>query len=232
MMTFSGTSAHFLRCDLQTHSPLEPEFTPGVDHKSASAVKDAAKRFVDAAVDAGLDAIAVTDHNSTAFIEPLRSATAGRLVIFPGIEVSAADGYHVLCLFDPDTPIKTLQSLLIKLGIEGGKERQPDGAVRLADARWTFGEVLNEVDMCGGICIAPHVRRDNGLLRSAMAGEIRVRNWLTPLLLGVEDDRIELKPGRFADDCMLNTRDSYRHSVAIRSLVDHHASARTYCSVL
>ena len=148
--------------------------------------------------------VALTDHNSTSFIDPLRKAAADKLVVFPGIEVSAADGYHVLCLFDPAAPVDHLDALLIRLGVDKGKARHEDGAVCLADERWTFAEVLKEVDKSGGICIAPHVRRDHGLLHSPMAGDIRVRNWLNPLLLAVEDDQAELKPGNFADKCMLN----------------------------
>ncbi len=165
---------------------------------------------MDAALAANLDALAITDHNSVAFVDPLRKAADDRLVIFPGIEVSSADGYHVLCIFDPDTTVKKLEGLLIRLGIEDGGERHADGAVRLAAERWTFAEILKEVDRCHGICIAPHVRRDNGLLKSPMANDIRVRNWLNPLLLAVEDDQLDLKAGRFADDCMLNTRDTYK----------------------
>jgi predicted metal-dependent phosphoesterase TrpH len=95
--------AQFWCCDLQTHSPLEPEFSPGVDRADTDAVAAAAEKFVEYALEAGLDALAITDHNSVAFVGPLTKAAEGKLTIFPGVEISAADGYHLLAIFEPDT---------------------------------------------------------------------------------------------------------------------------------
>lgn len=201
--------ARFWRCDLQVHSPLEPEFKPGANAKNPGNVKAAAERWVEAALKARLDVVAITEHNSVAFLPYLRQAAKGRLVIFPGLEVSTADGYHVLCLFDPESKPEEVQPFLNKLGIEPGNERYDDGRVRSADSEWTFSRVLAEVERRNGVCIAPHVRRKKGLLSSATAGDIRVRAWTDERLLAVEDDRAVLKPGSFADDCMLNARTDY-----------------------
>ena len=95
--------------DLQVHSPFEPEFAPGVNRLQADKVAAAARTFVDAAVTAQLEAVAVTDHNSVAFLPYLREAARGRLVVFPGVELSASDGYHILCLFEPDTAQESIR---------------------------------------------------------------------------------------------------------------------------
>lgn len=56
--------------------------------------------------DQGLDLLAITDHDTTAGIAPARLAAGGRLVILPGIELSAEDGgddVHMLGYdFDPE----------------------------------------------------------------------------------------------------------------------------------
>lgn len=201
--------ARFWRCDLQIHSPLEPEFKPGTERKPEK-IQKAAEKWVDAAIEAKLDAAAITEHNSVEFLPYLQKAAGDRLVIFPGVEVSTGDGYHMLCLFDPGTKAEDLKPFLNKLGIETGNERYDDGKVRSADSEWTVSKLLVEVERRNGVCIAPHVRRKKGLLASAAAGDLRVRAWTDARLLAVEDDCVELQPGRFADDCMLNRRDDYR----------------------
>jgi hypothetical protein len=208
--THIAPGARFWRCDLQVHSPLEPEFKPGVSAQDPEAVAAAAEKWVDAAVAAGLDVVSLTDHNEVHFLEAVQQAAAGKLLIYPGVEVSSSDGYHVLCLFEPDTKGTKIADFLARIGIGRGAARHKDGKVRLAETDFTFAKILEEVNARGGICIAPHVRRAKGILKSAMAGDIRVRVWKHPLLLAVEDDRKDLKPGSFADDCMANTRDDYK----------------------
>jgi hypothetical protein len=204
------SGARFWRCDLQVHSPLEPEFKPGVSAADSKAIALAAERWVAAAIDAGLEVVALTDHNAVHFMSAAQKASLDKLIVFPGVEVSSSDGYHVLCLFERDTPPTKVAEFLARIGIGEGEARHQDGKVRLAASEFTFGKILDEVNERGGICIAPHVRRDNGILKNPMAGDIRVRVWKHGRLLAVEDDRKELKPGSFADDCMANTLDNYR----------------------
>lgn len=204
--------AQFWRCDLQTHSPLEHEFSPGVDTTNAAAVKGAAEKFVKHAVDAGLDAVAITDHNSVAFIRAVTQAAADKLVVFPGVEISASDGYHLLAIFEPGTDPDRIQALLTKLGIEKGTERTTQNAPTCAEEPWTWGKILEEIDKRDdAIAIAPHVRRSKGILRSGVAGEVRARYWKSPHLYVVEDNKKELRSGSsMTDNIMLNELDDYR----------------------
>jgi DNA repair ATPase RecN len=181
-----------------------------VDPKNATELAQAAERYVEAALAAGLEAIAITEHNSVAFLDALQTAATDKLIVFPGIEVSAADGYHLLCLFDPGTTSDDVQALLHKLGFERGKERWDDNAVRTAEKPWDLSKIVEEVDKRGGICIGPHVRREKGLLDKALANDIRVNNWRCTGLLAVEDDRVDLTPGKFEDDCLRNHLDNYK----------------------
>ncbi|WP_436925453.1 CehA/McbA family metallohydrolase [Halosimplex amylolyticum] len=70
------------------------------------------ERVVSAAVDAGLDAIAVTDHDAVDGARRAVSAAEGvDLLVVPGVEVSTADG-HLLALGvdeapDPGLPVST-----------------------------------------------------------------------------------------------------------------------------
>jgi hypothetical protein len=204
--------ARFKRCDLQVHSPVEPEFKPGVSASDQKAIAAAADQWVAAALAAGLEVVGLTDHNAVQFIDAVTKAAGDKLTILPGVEVSSSDGYHVLCLFEQTTAPSKVAEFLARIGIGEGEARHADGKVRLAASDFTFVKILEEVNERGGICVAPHVRRDNGILKNPMAGDIRVRLWKHPLLLAVEDDRKELKPGSFADDCLANTLDNYKRA--------------------
>lgn len=204
--------AQFWCCDLQTHSPLEPEFSPGVDGADSAAVASAAEKFVATAVKNGLDAMAITDHNSVRFVAPLAQAAKGKLVVFPGVEISAADGYHLLAIFEPDTAPSRIQDFLTRIGITKGEERTTQGEPVCAVDDWTWGKILEALDEReDAIAIAPHVRGRKGILKSGVAGEVRARYWRSPHLYAVEDNKEDLASGSsMTDKIMLNELDDYR----------------------
>lgn len=74
-----------MKLDLHNHTVFSPD--------SASTVEDT----ITHALRAGMDGIAVTDHNTVrGSLEALKSAD-GRLLVIPGSEVSTSEG-HILCL--------------------------------------------------------------------------------------------------------------------------------------
>ena len=111
--------------DLHVHTPVstcysEPEATSDC--------------IVDAALAAGLDVIAITDHNSAAAVDKVRSVAHLRgLFVFPGMEVSTASG-HVLGIFDLNTATAVLEGVLERLGIS--PDVRGDGT-RVAKQAWT-----------------------------------------------------------------------------------------------
>jgi len=75
--------------DLHIHSALSPcaqdDMTPN--------------NIVNMAVLKGLDAIAITDHNSCDNVGSAMAAAGSRLVILPGMEVQSREEVHLLCYF-------------------------------------------------------------------------------------------------------------------------------------
>ena len=82
---------------------------------------------------AGIDCVAVTDHNSGAWIDKLKSAYEGlvhraetgmdlddfqELTIFPGVEISVNGGFHLLAIFDPSETTQTITDLLATVGLQ------------------------------------------------------------------------------------------------------------------
>src|SRR4051794_34189168 len=58
--------------------------------------------YVNAAVAQGIEVLAVTDHNSVAFVRDAINAGVGQpILVLPGVEVSSRDG-HLLAIFAPD----------------------------------------------------------------------------------------------------------------------------------
>ena len=75
--------------DLHIHSALSPcaddDMTPN--------------NIVNMAVLKGLDAIAVTDHNSCDNVEAVVKAAGKRILVLPGMEVQSREDVHLLCYF-------------------------------------------------------------------------------------------------------------------------------------
>jgi predicted metal-dependent phosphoesterase TrpH len=109
------------RADLHTHTT----FSDGT-HTPASLVERARK--------AGLTAVAVTDHDTTAGVEPARAAAAGAIEVITGVEITAefrGSEIHLLGYFGrPDDP--PLSAALADLRV-GRRERLIEMARRLCD---------------------------------------------------------------------------------------------------
>ncbi|SEV82998.1 PHP domain-containing protein [Natrinema salifodinae] len=82
------------RYDLQVHTDASPcSSTPP-------------ERVVSAAVDAGLDGIAITDHDTLANVDAVRDAAPAALEVISGVEVTTTEG-HLLALDVTEAPPQT-----------------------------------------------------------------------------------------------------------------------------
>lgn len=142
------------RVDLHTHSPASYDFMPDADRDA----KDWAA-WVSAAKNAGLDAVAVTDHNTPDGISGIQTAAvAQNLTVFPGVEVTVG-GIHLLCLLAPSCPRDDVVALLSKLGIAPTEFGQQD-----ASSNKNIVEAIELATAAGAVVVAPHVNGPKGLL--------------------------------------------------------------------
>ena len=104
-----------LKADLHVHTPAS--FTdPEKDFRDATP-----EDVVRHAVAAGLDIIAVTDHNTAEWCDKVRTAAEGApITVFPGIEISTPQG-HLLAIFDQDTTKESIHGLLMNAGTQQDK---------------------------------------------------------------------------------------------------------------
>ncbi len=154
--SWNWPGSRWWRVDLHTHSPASHDFKPETDRTTPDW-----RRWVKAVRDAGLDAVAITDHNTAAGIAELKEAAAGledAPVLFPGVEVTASDGIHLLLLMDPSCGHQHIDDLLTRVEIpveQRGcqKARSPVGVEQI-------------LKRCGddALIVGAHVNGPNGLL--------------------------------------------------------------------
>ena len=144
--------ARFWAIDLHVH-------TPGSNDAKAEDFGDA-PAIVKAAIDSGLDAIAVTDHNTAAWCDQMTAAAKStKLVVLPGFELSTSDG-HLLGVWEEGTPGSKLEDVLIRLGIA----REQFGQLDIVGAKG-MAECAEEIVRSGGVAIAAHIDKERGLLQ-------------------------------------------------------------------
>ncbi|MBI4215834.1 MAG: hypothetical protein HY687_00340 [Chloroflexi bacterium] len=168
------------RLDLHIHTPwsrcYDDYATPEAKLKTTPAAIGAAARA------AGLEGIAITDHNTAAGIDPLREAAAGRgLVILPGMELSCRGG-HLLALFPEETPVADLRLLLRSLGFPEAEE----GEGHFSAPVW-LDEAARRVAEAGGLAIAAHIdRKPKGFTVTEEPLGIKARLHACPYIAALE----------------------------------------------
>lgn len=154
------TGAAFRRIDLHIHTPLSACYIDSMRPELQR--KTRPHEIVDAALAAGLDAIAITDHNGVEMVDTIRPLAAERgLVLFPGTEISTRGG-HLLAIFDVDAGTDVIRDLLAAIDFEPGQ--WGDGFQRTSI--W-MDAVMEAIAQRGGIAIPAHVDREpRGFLAS------------------------------------------------------------------
>jgi len=159
--------------DFHTHTPASTDteaWQKAIDTPETVTPEKWLLRFMAAEI----DCVAVTDHNSGAWIDRLKEAYAKmqaqaeagqapagfrELTIFPGVEISANGGVHVLAIFDPSATTGDIDSLLGAVEYDGTKG-DSDG-----ETRKSVAEVIAKIIERGGIPIPAHADQPKGLLQ-------------------------------------------------------------------
>lgn len=185
----------FKKLDLHIHTRFSACY---IDHIRPELGRSTAHAEVlRAAEEAGLDAIAITDHNGGEVIDEMRDLARGSSVsIIPGTEISTRGG-HCLAIFDLDTPVDVIRDLM--LAIDLPPEVWGDGYKRTET--W-MDDVFRAIAERGGIAIGAHVDREpRGFLMSDEKPSDKQRIYTTPELAALEitDPRRRERYGNGAD---------------------------------
>jgi 3',5'-nucleoside bisphosphate phosphatase len=158
-----------LHADLHSHSNASDGTTPPADVMARAAA-------------AGLDVIALTDHDTVAGHAEAAAALTPGLTLLPGMELSCRrDGHsvHLLAyLFDPDYPELAAQLRAIR---DGRVQRAREMVAKLADLGTgvTWDQVLSIAG--GGVIGRPHVAR--AMIEQGVVGSVDeafTAEWIGP----------------------------------------------------
>ena len=172
-MLFVTAPARLWAVDFHVHTPGSRDARKE-DYGTAADI-------VSAAVAAGIDAIAITDHNTAAWCDEVRTAAASTdLIVLPGVEISTAEG-HLLGIWEESTDSSVIDDVLVMLGI-----KTPDrGRLDIA-ANSGIADAARRVVEAGGVAIAAHIEKPRGLLTSISVAAHQKRTLLEPCLSAVE----------------------------------------------
>jgi hypothetical protein len=117
---------------------------------------------VEAALQANLEVVAVTDHNGVGWGDRVRAAGRDRgLIVLPGFELAVLGGTHLLGIFDAGTSMETLRATLGSCGLPPEKIGDSTGYSKTSPV-----EVARIIAEQGGICIAAHADGKDGVLHT------------------------------------------------------------------
>ncbi|MCZ0942118.1 MAG: chromosome segregation protein SMC [Gammaproteobacteria bacterium] len=156
--------ARWWKFDFHTHTPASLDYGKGQDQGSLRKITP--RDWLLGFMRAGIDCVAVTDHNSGDWIDPLRTAlselTAEEpedfrpLNLFPGVEITANGNVHVLALLDVESDSADVSALLGAVGF-GGRRGASDAAVESSPIN-----VVQAIHERSGIPILAHVDGPSG----------------------------------------------------------------------
>jgi hypothetical protein len=163
--------------DLHIHTPASSDF----QQPEASFIE-----FLHRAEGRGLAIIAFTDHNTVAgyrrmqeeihqleLLEGLRRILpeeqarlqeyrrlTEKILVLPGFEFTATFGFHILCIFPPEKPVREIEHLLLDLNIPPDQLDLGSAAVGATSDVQTVYRTVNDA---GGLVIAAHANSSNGV---------------------------------------------------------------------
>lgn len=164
-MTWEWNGARWWKFDFHTHTPASTDYGAGPDQEALRALSP--REWLLNFMRAGIDCVAVTDHNTGAWIDPLKQALQELneerpegyrpLYLFPGVEVSVHGGLHLLAIFGPEKTTGDIDALIGRVRFTGSRGAS-DGVTQES-----FVEVVRAIHETGGLAIPAHVDKDGGL---------------------------------------------------------------------
>jgi len=167
MAPWNWNGSRWWKVDLHTHTPASLDYGKGPQQKQLR-VRTPRQWLLDY-MQAGIDCVAVTDHNTGEWINPLKAALRELeeetpegyrpIRLLPGVEISVHGGIHVLAILGSETTTWDAESLLGAVGYSGTRGAS-DGVTSK-----TISDVAAEISRAGGIAIPAHADCDNGLFK-------------------------------------------------------------------
>ena len=191
--------ARWWKFDFHTHTPASQDYGKGPDQASERGV--APRDWLLGFMRAEIDCVAITDHNSGDWIDPLKAALAKLeadpcsgfrpLRVFPGVEITANDGTHVLAIMDPSKSSADVDNLIGSVGFRGTRGASDTTADN------SVIQVVEAIDEAGAIAIPAHADQERGLWN--LSGNTLETLLRSDRLFAVEIVKTADKPSKYAE---------------------------------
>ena len=195
------------RVDLHLHTPASADWLePGITYL----------QWLQKAETRGLDMVAITDHNTVEGVARLRDEIerlawleandrlrpqerrdldeyrrlGDKILVLPGFEFTATFGFHVLAIFPPETPLRTLELLLLRLNVPVDRLAEGSTEVGATADVLTAYRMIHET---GGIAIAAHANSSHGVAMRGLSfgGQTKIAFTQDPNLHALEVTDLE-----------------------------------------
>ena len=205
MSNWDFLGARWWQFDFHTHTPASTDFMQGCSPEDKNKVTP--EFWLQQFMEKGIACVAITDHNSGAWIDRLKEALSALeqacnskpewyrpLYLFPGVEISVNGGVHILAIFDPKKTTGDIDRLLGAVGYEGSKDAS-DGVTTKSPT-----EVVDAIVAAGGIAIPAHADKGKGLLNVLSGNNLKqILNNSGLYAMELVDDSYE-KPQLYIDE--------------------------------
>ncbi|MFC4259617.1 TrlF family AAA-like ATPase [Marinobacter lacisalsi] len=170
--TWPYPGSRWWKFDFHTHTPASTDTKHWQDVKGTPD-EVTPEQWLLKYMQAGIDCVAVTDHNSGAWIDEVKAANQRmkslaergeacenyrEITLFPGVEISVSGGFHLLAIFDVGATTRTINDLLAAVRYRGS-DGDSDGVTSEGPER-----VVIEILEAGGIPVLAHADSQKGLL--------------------------------------------------------------------
>jgi Schlafen, AlbA_2 len=204
---FRADEGDWRRVDLHLHTPASADWLePGTTYL----------QWLQKAESRGLDIVAITDHNTVEGVARLRAEVerlswleandrlrpqerrdldeyrriGEKVLVLPGFEFTATFGFHVLAIFAPETPMRVLELLLLRLNVPVDRLTEGSTEIGAATDVLTAYRLINEA---GGIVMAAHANAAHGVAMRGLSfgGQTKIAFTQDPCLHALEVTDLE-----------------------------------------
>lgn len=167
-MSFVG--ARWWKFDFHTHTPAS--FDYGKSDRALKTSKSPRDWLLDY-IDKGIECVAVTDHNTGDWIDPLKEAAESlraegySIFVFPGVEITANSNIHVLAIFDPSATSADINGVVGASKFRGTKGDSDSVAEESAE------NIIKEIQSARGVAIPAHIDMKAGLCQQTSSHTVK-----------------------------------------------------------
>lgn len=167
MTDWKWNGARWWKFDFHTHTPESDDYGKGPNQETLK--KRTPREWLLDYMRAGIDCVAITDHNAGAWVDRVKTVFKELeseqpegfrpIHVFPGVEISVNGGVHILAILGCDKTTSDIDSLLGAAGFSGTKSSSDDVTTK------SFAKVVDAIVSANGIAIPAHVDKSNGVFQ-------------------------------------------------------------------